>query len=91
MNDSFEAPMPQRWAHLRFSIVGPLLAAPPKPGKLRATLGELAAKPWRHPTTGEPTTFGLSTIERWYYEAKRERVDPVGALRRRQECRLHLN
>jgi hypothetical protein len=32
----------QRWAHLRFSIVGPLLAAPPERGELEAELEKLA-------------------------------------------------
>ena len=27
--------------------------------------------------------FGFSTLERWYYMARRERLDPVGVLRRR--------
>lgn len=72
----------QRWARLRFSIVGPLLAAPPERGELRAELERLAAKEWRHPTKGTPRRFGLSTIERWYYAALRER-DPLAALRRR--------
>lgn len=72
----------QRWARLRFSIVGPLLAAPPARGELRAELERLAAKEWRHPTKGTPKRFGLSTIERWYYAALRDR-DPLAALRRR--------
>jgi putative transposase len=41
----------QRWAHLRFSIVGPLLAAPPARGELQAELERLAAKEWLHPKT----------------------------------------
>lgn len=72
-----------RWARLRFSIVGPLLAAPPGRGDLREELEKLAQKTWRHPISGEPTRFGLSTIERWYYAARNERQDPVGVLRRR--------
>lgn len=72
-----------RWARLRFSIVGPLLAAPPGRGDLRAELEKLAQKTWRHPISGDPAHFGLSTIERWYYAAKNERQDPVGVLRRR--------
>jgi hypothetical protein len=28
----------ERWAHLRFSVVGPLLAAPPERGALQAEL-----------------------------------------------------
>ncbi len=71
-----------RWARLRFSVVGPLLAAPPLRGSLRAELARLAAKLWRHPVTGERTTFGLSTIERWYYRALAAEKDPIGALTR---------
>ena len=73
----------ERWAHLRFSVVGQLLAAPPAPGELRNAIVVLAARQWRHPTTGEPVRFGFSTIERWYYRALRERADPVGILRRK--------
>jgi len=73
---------PERWARLRFSVIGPLLAAPPETGELRAELARLAAKVWRHPTTGAPVRFGVSTIERWYYAARAEN-DPVAALRRR--------
>lgn len=72
-----------RWAHLRFSIVGPLLAAPPGRGELQAELHRLAAKQWRHPVTGESTCFGLSTIQRWYYAARAAKIDPVGVLRRK--------
>jgi transposase InsO family protein len=71
----------ERWAHLRFSIVGPLLASPPP--KLADALAELASKDWIHPRTGKPVRFGVSTIERWYYRARAERKDPVGVLRRR--------
>ncbi|MCL4698445.1 MAG: DDE-type integrase/transposase/recombinase [Burkholderiaceae bacterium] len=71
-----------RWARLRFAIVGPLLAAPPEPGALQAALQRLAAQRWRHPVSGEAVRFGASTIERWYYAAKQARTDPVGALRR---------
>lgn len=70
-----------RWARLRFSIVGPLLAAPPAAGELRAALAALSAKTWRHPGTGMPITFGVSTIERWLYAARRAANDPVAALK----------
>lgn len=73
----------ERWAHLRFSIVGPLLAAPPPAGDLNAELQALAEKTWRHPISGEPTRFAFSTIERWYHRARRERTDPVTALKRK--------
>ena len=73
----------ERWAHLRFSVIGQLLAAPPEKGALRSELAKLSAREWRHPTTGEPVHFGASTIERWYYRALKERQDPVGVLRRK--------
>ena len=41
-----------RWARFRFSIVGPLLSAPPKSGELQRALDELSKKYWRHPITG---------------------------------------
>jgi transposase InsO family protein len=73
----------ERWALLRFSVVGRLLASPPPRGALRGELEELAGREWRHPITARPTRFGVSTIERWYYQAKNARVDPVGVLRKR--------
>lgn len=73
----------ESWAHLRFSVVGQLLASPPSRGELREELEKLAARTWRHPSTGEAVRFGVSTIERWYYLAARERRDPVGVLRRK--------
>lgn len=73
----------ERWAVLRFSVVGQLLAAPPAKGRLRAELKALAARTWCHPITGEPVRFGLSTIERWLHRARKERSDPVRVLRRK--------
>jgi putative transposase len=83
MSDDSEDQRHKQWAHLRFSVVGPLLAAPPPPGQLQAELDRLAAKQWRHPITGEPTRFGLSTIQRWYYAARSEKIDPVAVLHRK--------
>ena len=73
----------QRWARLRFAIVGPLLAAPPEPGELSRQLDQLSSQRWRHPTTGEPMRFGRSTIERWYYAALNQGQNPIEGLRRR--------
>lgn len=70
------------WAQFRFSVIGPLLAAPPEKGELRPELQRLAAKVYQHPITGTGVRFGLSTVERWYYAA-REATDPVGVLRNR--------
>lgn len=69
-----------RWARLRFAIIGPLLAAPPAPGDLQAALSELAARVWRHPLTGLEVRFGASTIQRWYYAA-RAATNPMEVLR----------
>jgi transposase InsO family protein len=69
---------------LRFSIIGQLLAAPPEKGALHAALEQLAAREWRHPISGAPVRFGVSTLERWLYRARNERQDPVGVLRRKR-------
>lgn len=69
-----------RWARLRFAILGPLLASPPAPGDLEAALSELAARTWRHPLTGLEVRFGASTIQRWYYAA-RAATNPMEVLR----------
>ena len=81
----------QRWAQFRFSVVGPLLAAPPKRGELQHLLDELAAKHWRHPISGQWMRFGRSTIERWYDAARNEAKDPVRVLQRkvRSDCGQH--
>ncbi len=77
-----DPPKRDRWARLRFSIIGPLLAAPPGPRELNGAFAALAAKTWRHPETGLDVRFGASTLERWYYTARRA-ADPVAALRDR--------
>ncbi len=69
-----------RWARFRFSIIGPILSAPPEPGGLQAALVELSNKQWRHPISGLPMSVGVSTIERWLYHARHE-SNPVNALR----------
>lgn len=73
----------EQWARFRFSVIGPLLAAPPERGELPEQLQSLAAKNWRHPITGQWVQFGLSTIEGWDYTARNEKQDPVQALRRK--------
>lgn len=75
-----DPPRRDRWARLRFLVIGPLLAAPPEPRQLGAAFLALAAKTWRHPVSGLDVRFGASTIERWYYRARRA-TDPVAALR----------
>ena len=83
MSDQRDPHARDRWARLRFSIIGPLLAAPPAPGELRAALAALSAKTWRHPSSDMPISFATSTIERWYYAARAAHQDPVAALKTR--------
>jgi putative transposase len=73
----------ERWAQLRFSVIGQLLASPPPKGALWGELKKLAEREWRHPTTGDAVRFGVSTLQRWYYRALKERHDPVGVLQRK--------
>lgn len=82
MSTDVDPPQRDRWARLRFSIIGPLLAAPPAPRELSAALAALAAKAWRHPRSGLDVRFGVSTLQRWYYTA-RAAADPVAALKNR--------
>jgi transposase InsO family protein len=75
-------PDPDRWARLRFAIIGPLLAAPPERGELGKALEDLAKRRWKHPVNGTMLQFSYATLERWYYVARKAR-DPVAVLRRR--------
>lgn len=77
-----DTPARVRWARLRFSIVGPLLASPAISGELGEQIVELSRRSWRHPTTEEAVCFSAKTIERWYYAARSE-VDPIRALERK--------
>jgi transposase InsO family protein len=70
----------EHWARFRFSVISHLLASPPNSGELRVEIEKLALRQWHHPTTKEPIKFAASTIERWYYLANRNNVDPVAAL-----------
>ena len=70
------------WEAFRFSVIGPLLARPPSNGELGKSIKKLAEQSYEHPISGELTTFGASTIERWYYKAVHS-DDPVAELRRK--------
>jgi len=71
-----------KWAYFRFSIIGGLLANPPRKGELRSEIELLAEQRYRHPEKDEWITFGASTIERWYYKALGS-DDPIAALGRK--------
>jgi transposase InsO family protein len=83
MSDDGRGTVHDRWARLRFAIIGPLLAAPPRRGELSSELKKLASKRWKHPVTGEPVSFEVPTLERWYYLARGEMRDPIKALRKK--------
>jgi putative transposase len=82
MSQEEQAPTRLRWARLRFSIIGQLLASPPEPGDVANRIGELARRSWKHPTTGESIRFSDKTIERMYYLARGD-PDPLRALERK--------
>ena len=82
MSSSIDPLQRDRWARLRFSIIGALLAAPPAAGELAGALQTLSLKPWRHPVSTLDIRFSVSTLERWYYAARRS-GDPVAALKDR--------
>ena len=83
MSEPKDPTVHELWARLRFSVIGHLLAAPPRRGQLQRELKALAARTWQHPVSGKPVRFGLSTIERWLRRARRENRDPLGVLRRK--------
>lgn len=71
-----------RWALFRFSVIGELLASPPRRGELGRHIKQLAERTWKHPVNpNERLTIGASTIERWYYAADGQ-ADPIKALMR---------
>lgn len=72
-----------RWARLRFGVIGGLLAAPPERGELKGALLELSKRTWTHPNDGTAIQFGFSTVEKWFNDA-RKAADPVAALRRQR-------
>ena len=83
MDDDDAVRIPDRWARLRFAIIGQLLAAPARShGELNRAIRSLAAQTWRHPVTEAPVTFAFSTIEQWFYRARGEQTDPMSVLRR---------
>src|ERR1019366_6549088 len=82
-NDDHAPSARVRWARLRFQILGPLLAAPADDGELKARITALAARSWRHPTTGESIRFSFKTLERWWYIA-RAADDPLAVLARKE-------
>ncbi len=85
--NKFEPPNLRAWAIFRFSVVSPLLSAPPPKGQLRRQIRQLAQKTYRHPIQDKPICVGASTIERWYYKALHAQ-DPIDKLSRKPRSDL---
>jgi putative transposase len=82
LDDGEAASKHERWAHLRFLVIGKLLLHPPPKGKLLEALRALSEQAWPHPETGEPTTFSVSTLQRWF-RAARGKANATSVLRRK--------
>ncbi len=67
-------------AEFRFSVVGSLLTQPPPYGEIKAAIRELAEKEWLHPIFKDYRKFAAGTIGRWYYTARKARIDSVAVL-----------
>ena len=74
----------EHMGQFRLKIIGSLLASPPEKGDLNHQLLQLARKPWLHPLTGETVYYAASTMERWYYKSKKEKISLLKTLRNRQ-------
>lgn len=77
-----DRPARLRWARLRFSIIGSLLASPPPDGELWGHIVTLSERPWKHPSRDEMVKYRPKTIERWFYAA-RGVDDPMKTLERK--------
>ena len=82
MNHTPDRSTSDLWARFRFSVVGALLSSPPARGELKAAIDALAEKVWTHPVSGRNVQYTATTIEAWYYKAKKAQDDPVSALQR---------
>jgi transposase InsO family protein len=82
MDNELDTSARTRWARFRFGVIATLLSSPPPNGELGAAIAALAAKVWRHPTTGEAVRLSAKTIERWYYTAKGQ-AEPIRVLERK--------
>jgi len=81
VRDTTLGPAAERWARLKFLVIGALLEQPPKRGELAERLRELSEQSWSHPTRRDETVqFAPATIESWYYTARRS-DDPIAVLR----------
>ena len=64
------------WGKFRHTVIEELLIRTFQCGELRNKIQELSQNKWQHPITGEAILFGYSTIERWYYRARKAATAP---------------
>jgi transposase InsO family protein len=62
-------------AIFRAEVIGALTRRELSPGELREALEELSHTRWRAPGSDHTRTFGVSTLERWYYRYRRGGID----------------
>jgi len=62
-------------AIFRAEVIGALTRRALSPGELRGALEELSHKRWRLPGSDHTRTFGVSTLERWYYRYRRDGIE----------------
>jgi transposase InsO family protein len=58
-------------ASFRLQVIGNLLSETLEQGELQAGLKALSQKSWNHPKKGPGTKIAFSTLESWYYDAKK--------------------
>jgi transposase InsO family protein len=62
-------------AIFRAEVIGALTRRELSPGELREALEELSHKRWRPPASDHTRTFGVSTLERWFYRYRRDGME----------------
>jgi transposase InsO family protein len=87
MKDLKPASKREATAVFRAEIIGALTRQKLAHGELKAHLRELAQKRYRPPGAQSTRTFGVSTLERWYYAYKNDGLD--GLLPRARSDRGH--
>ncbi len=69
-------------AHFRAQIIGPLVTQEFRHGELRAELRRMSRIRRRPPGASTTRTYGVSTMERWFYAYKRGGLDALRPRRR---------
>ena len=70
----------QLWAQFRLAVIGELLCSPPERGQLKKKVRALGKKKWLHPLTGGLFRISSTSIERWFYKARKYNQNPIDSL-----------